>query len=209
MKRFVTAVVAALIASTGLIAAAPGPASAAAPGLFVDASLDRHAISDGIYGMNSYLTDPGLAAELRLPVERFGGDSTTTFNSQIDAENEAANYWWGNYPAGTSPDGLVFENQRVGTGSLITVPTLGWLAKAKTGCSYSIKKYGPQGVRLAEQQAPEPSSLEQRPRSRLATLGHSSRNPTRVSAHSRRVGFRARSGGSGRGRHGQRSERAP
>lgn len=59
--------------------------SAAGPALSVNAGANRHAISPDIYGMN-YL-DEALAAELRLPVRRWGGNAATRYNWQNDTAN--------------------------------------------------------------------------------------------------------------------------
>jgi hypothetical protein len=61
-----------------------GPARAATgPALSVDAGAGRHAISPGIYGMN--FADPALAREIGLPLNRWGGNRTDTYNWRIGA----------------------------------------------------------------------------------------------------------------------------
>jgi hypothetical protein len=77
-----------------------------APTLAVDANANRHLISPYIYGINEY-ADTGLASIMHIPLRRFGGDATTSYNWQIDVSNsvrliesfgllrtrEAPNWW--------------------------------------------------------------------------------------------------------------------
>ncbi len=127
--------------------------SAAGPALSVNAGANRHAISPDIYGMN-YL-DEALAAELRLPVRRWGGNAATRYNWQNDTANRASDWYFlnmpennsnpGALPDGSTADGFVEQNQRTGTRSLLTVPLIGYTPKARTvACGFSVAKYGAQ-----------------------------------------------------------------
>jgi hypothetical protein len=84
------------------LAAAPDHSASAAtgPALSVDAGADQHAISPLIYGMN--FADEALAQELRLPLNRWGGNSTTRYNWQIDVHNTGSDYYFENIPDGNS-----------------------------------------------------------------------------------------------------------
>jgi hypothetical protein len=130
----------------------PGPA------LTIDVGSGRHAISSDVYGIN-LLSDEQLAKDLKLPVRRWGGNSTTRYNWQNDTTNTAGDWYFENIPndnpnPATLPDGsaadrFVEQNSRTGTRSLITVPTVGWVAKRRTighpyDCAFSVKKYGAQ-----------------------------------------------------------------
>ncbi len=64
-----------------------------APTLAVDANANRHPISPYIYGINQY-SDTGLGAIMHIPVRRFGGDATTSYNWQIDVSNAAADWYF-------------------------------------------------------------------------------------------------------------------
>ncbi len=66
------------------------------PDLSIDAAADVHPISPYIYGMNFALTD--VATEVRLPVRRWGGNSTTRFNWQIDVHNTGSDWYFENIP---------------------------------------------------------------------------------------------------------------
>ena len=59
--------------------------AAVGPNLTVDVTADRHPISPFIYGL-AY-PDPALAREIRLPINRWGGDATTRYNWQVDSSN--------------------------------------------------------------------------------------------------------------------------
>ena len=103
----------------------------------VDARADIHPISPLVYGMAfapaSYLTD------LRLGVNRWGGNDKSRYNwVQGNACNAARDWGWRNrkavdadLPPGPSSaaDRFVAQNQNTGTASLLTIPTLGWVAR--------------------------------------------------------------------------------
>ena len=57
------------------------------PALTVNVAADNHAISPYIYGMN--FASEAIAVDLRLPVRRWGGDSTTRYNWQLDVKGLA------------------------------------------------------------------------------------------------------------------------
>ena len=64
------------IATLALVAApGRGVRAATGPALSINAEADQHAISPLIYGMN--FADAALAQDLRLPVDRWGGNSKT------------------------------------------------------------------------------------------------------------------------------------
>ena len=127
------------------------PATVAGPGLVVDAGDITHAISPLIYGMNSYQLDASVGKAVRLPVDRWGGDSATSYNYLLDVDNTAGDYYFENFP-GTStnyPIDSEFNTQVTAdaanaTKTLGTVPLIGWTPKRSTACSFSVSKYGAQ-----------------------------------------------------------------
>ncbi len=130
----------------------PDP-SAAGPALTVNAGGERYPINPMIYGMN--FASESLAAELRLPVNRWGGNATTRYNWQNDTSNHASDWYFENIPNdnahpellpnGSSSDQFVEQNRRTATQTLLTVPLIGWTPKSRTfACGFSIAKYGPQ-----------------------------------------------------------------
>jgi hypothetical protein len=66
------------------------------PVLRIDAAADHHPISPFIYGMA--FADPVLAAELRVSVNRWGGNATTRYNWQNDVSNRGSDWYFENHP---------------------------------------------------------------------------------------------------------------
>ncbi|NJQ00178.1 glycoside hydrolase family 44 protein [Streptomyces zingiberis] len=146
----------ALLLAGAAVPAQAGPvhpaAAAAGPALTVDTSIGRHAIDPNIYGIN--FADEDLAADLRLPVRRWGGNATTRYNFTLDAYNAGHDWYFENLyyrngtadlPAGSEADKFVEQNRRTGTETLLTVPMIGWTtAERNDACGFSIAKYGPQ-----------------------------------------------------------------
>lgn len=124
------------------------------PALSIDASAAKqHPISPYIYGMN--FADEALANELRLPVRRWGGNSTTRYNWQNDTSNHASDWYFENVPNdnanpgalpnGSASDQFIDQDRRTSTKSLITVPLIGWTPKSRAyACGFSVGKYGVQ-----------------------------------------------------------------
>lgn len=121
--------------------------------LSVDASANRHAISPYIYGMN--WASEALAAELNLPVDRYGGNATTRYNYLDDTFNAASDWYFENVPnANANPDQLpngsasdkfVEQDRRTGTKTIMTLPLIGWTPKSRAwACGFSVTKYGAQ-----------------------------------------------------------------
>ena len=142
------------VAISGLSAlslSAPGglrAQGAAGPQLTVDASADRHAISSFIYGM-AY-PDAALAKDIRLPINRWGGDGATRYNWQVDSSN-AGNDWFfmagqGNAPTPSAgPDALMTGQKAIGGTVLMTVPIIDYINKATSwDCSFPVSLFGPQ-----------------------------------------------------------------
>lgn len=129
------------------------PPPALGPDLRVDASADRHPISPHIYGMN--FADETLAAELRLPVRRRGGNAQTRYNWQNDTSNRASDWFFENIPNdndnpdalpnGSDADRFVEQDRRTGSQTILTAPLIGWTPKSRAvACGFSVAKYGPQ-----------------------------------------------------------------
>lgn len=133
------------------------PQPGVGPDLSIDAAAGRHTISPDIYGMN--FADEQLAAELRLPVRRWGGNSTSRYNWQNDTSNTGSDWYFENIaednpnpltlPNGSAADRFVEQDRRTTTKSLLTVPLIGWVAKARKtshpfDCGFKVSKYGAQ-----------------------------------------------------------------
>jgi hypothetical protein len=118
----------------------------------IDATAGMHAISPYVYGVafggKSYLKDNGLT------INRWGGNDTSRYNWRLgSAVNTASDWYFENTTSGngcTKPgcavDNLVRGDAGAGATSLITVPTLGWVAKDTSldTCGFSVAKYGQQ-----------------------------------------------------------------
>jgi hypothetical protein len=142
--------------NTGLPTPTPVPPGIG-PALSVDVQADRHPISPYIYGMN--FADENLAAELNLPVRRWGGNSTSRYNWQLNVHNTGSDWYFENIPDDNSttetlPDGsavdqFVDQDRRTGTQTIVTMPLIGWTPKRRVDnhpydCGFKISKYGGQ-----------------------------------------------------------------
>jgi hypothetical protein len=134
------------------------PPVAAGPALVVDAAAPTHPINPLIYGMNSWrLTDPDnesakVAKEVRLPLNRWGGDADSRYNYKLDVTNDGDD-WFFEVSRGSNPkspdeskfNAQVIEDRASGAKTMGTVPVLGWIAKSRApGSGFSVAKYGPQ-----------------------------------------------------------------
>jgi PKD repeat protein len=117
----------------------------------VDANLNRHPINPLIYGV-AY-ADAAALNDLNAPSNRQGGNPTTRYNWQLNADNRANDWYYesiayGSSTAGEVGDSFIASARSVGAQPMLTIPTLGWVAKlgANRGklASFSIAKYGAQ-----------------------------------------------------------------
>src|SRR3954454_17758557 len=134
-------VCAAIVVSAAILAiGAPVASAATGPALAVDGSADRHAISPDIYGLN--YADPALAAELALPVDRWGGNTTDTYNWRLQSSNLGNDWFFENVPdcwddahgwcsnGNVDGEGEFIEKDRAFSGkTLLTHPMMGYVAE--------------------------------------------------------------------------------
>ncbi len=141
--------------NSGAITATPSatPPPGSGPALSVNVGAARHAISAYIYGMN--WADETLAADLNLPVRRWGGNAVTRYNWQNDTSNHASDWYFENIPNdnaspgllpnGSASDQFVEQDRRTGTKTLMTLPLIGWTPKSRGyDCGFSVATYGAQ-----------------------------------------------------------------
>jgi hypothetical protein len=142
----------ALIAGSTLVAEGQAAGKApSAPTLSINATKDVHAISALIYGMNSYGITQSMATELRIPIERWGGDATTRYNWEQDSSNSGGDWYFMSgsgvadpTPSG-GPDALIEGDIAAGGTTDITIPIIPWINNSSaTNCSYPTSVYGPQ-----------------------------------------------------------------
>jgi alpha-L-arabinofuranosidase len=118
----------------------------------VDASAARHPISPLIYGIN--FGTPATLQDLRVPVNRSGGNSASAYNWRIDARNAGKDWYFESLavnPADINDqfgERFVALTQAAGATPILTIPMLGRVAKLgpqrQTLASFSIARYGPQ-----------------------------------------------------------------
>ncbi len=106
--------------------------------LNIDAAQDHRPISPLIYGMA--LAPTAYLQDLRLPLNRWGGNQTSRYNWKLgNAFNAARDYEFrnGNYnhtsPADRQPSGVadqfIAANNAAGAETLLTIPNIGWVAR--------------------------------------------------------------------------------
>lgn len=123
-------VVASLVAGVLTSQAASTPAAAATGlTLSVNASAARHVISPDIYGLNG--ADPAFAAEIGMPVARWGGNASSRYNFKNHTYNTGSDWYFENIVAGpdNTLESFVTLNRNRGTKQVVTVPMSGWVAK--------------------------------------------------------------------------------
>lgn len=115
----------------------------------IDAGAHRRAISPLIYGV-AYGDTPSLKL-LNAPLNRQGGNNTTRYNWQLNADNKDSDYYFesiGDNSAvpGERGDTFIAASKAGGAQPLLTVPMLGWVAKLGPNReklpSFSVAKYG-------------------------------------------------------------------
>jgi hypothetical protein len=115
--------------------------------VMADPTAARRPISREIYGMANVGAD--AAADLGVAVLRWGGNAVTRYNWELgNAFNSARDYYFknGDYgnvsgadrmPSGVA-DAFVAANTARGIHSLLTIPTIGWVARNDDGNTGSI-----------------------------------------------------------------------
>jgi Glycoside hydrolase family 44 len=138
-------------ADAGLTAGSSRTATNTPIQVLVDAKADVHPISKYVYG--AAFASQAQAAEMNLPINRSGGNSTTRYNWQLNAYNHAADYYFESIAESSSTpaadiDSFVSDSTSAGAVAMVTTPMIGWAPKLGPNraklASYSIAKYGPQ-----------------------------------------------------------------
>jgi hypothetical protein len=117
----------------------------------IDANLNRHPISPLIYGVA--FADPAALNDLNVPTNRQGGNTTTRYNWQLNADNRANDWYFQSIAYDSSTPGeladtFITKAKAAGVQAMLTIPMLGWVAKVGANrsklSSFSIAKYGAQ-----------------------------------------------------------------
>lgn len=121
------------------------------PELNIYVDNETHEINELIYGMN--WAPEALMKELDIPINRWGGNAVTRYNYIEDASNTGNNWFFENIPPenpspslprGSGADQFVQQNNRSDAETLMTLPLIGWVARADYSCGYDTEKYGDQ-----------------------------------------------------------------
>ena len=133
-------------------------ASGAAVGVAVDTHTVGNLVKPGIFGV-AY-GDGTRNGQVGYTVRRWGGNSTTRYNWQVDVNSTASDWYYENIPNSTdrthvpplnnSADKFVSEAISGGAKPLITIPTIGWTPRADSALGhpytvgFPVATYGPQ-----------------------------------------------------------------
>src|SRR5579871_1924599 len=112
--------------ATYAFARAPGKTVA----INIDATRNVHPINPQVYGVAFGATADLLA--LNAPLNRMGGNSMTTYNWALNAENLDADWYFESYPQdsatpGEQADTFVSDSQAANAQPMLTVPLIGWV----------------------------------------------------------------------------------
>jgi hypothetical protein len=117
----------------------------------IDAKANRHPISPLIYGV-AYADDAALN-DLNIPLHRNGGNNTTRYNWQLNADNRANDYYFESIAEpsatpGERGDTFLARSKAAGAQTMLTIPMIDWVAKVGPNrgklAGFSIAKYGAQ-----------------------------------------------------------------
>ncbi|MBP7864508.1 MAG: endoglucanase [Acidobacteria bacterium] len=130
-----------------------GPPTGETVSVSVDPALDRRAVNPHIFGVN-FGTDEAVA-RMKYPLRRWGGNSTTRYSWQDDADNRGSDWFFFSYPHdndhpeqlpdNSDADRFIDATRAAGAQPLVTLPLIGWTARDRTRrWSFSVAKYGAQ-----------------------------------------------------------------
>jgi glycosyl hydrolase family 44 len=117
----------------------------------VDALANRHAINPAIYGV-AYATTAQLQ-DLNAPLHRYGGNNTSRYNWQQNADNRGADWYFESIPEssatpGQRGDDFVLASRAGGAEPMITVPIIEYVARVGANrsklASFDSRVYGAQ-----------------------------------------------------------------
>jgi PKD repeat protein len=123
----------------------------AAVTITVDVSANRRTINPNIYGV-AYATTAQLQ-DLNAPLHRYGGNNSSRYNWQLNADNRGADWYFQSIPEssatpGQRGDDFVLNSRAGGAVPMITVPIIEYVAKLGTSrsklASFDSRVYGAQ-----------------------------------------------------------------
>lgn len=117
----------------------------------VDAAANRRPINANVYGV-AHATTAQLN-DLNTPLNRNGGNNTTRYNWQVNADNRGSDWYFESIAENSAVPGergdTFFTNSRAANAQpMLTIPMIDWVAKVGPGrgklASFSVAKYGAQ-----------------------------------------------------------------
>jgi PKD repeat protein len=117
----------------------------------VDANANQRTIDPRVYGL-AFAT-PAQLQDLNVPLNRWGGNNTSRYNWQQNADNRGFDWYfesiaYSSATAGAEADQFISDSKAGGAQPMMTIPTIGYVAKlgANRGklASFSMAKYGAQ-----------------------------------------------------------------
>jgi PKD repeat protein len=117
----------------------------------VDAGANRRTISPAVYGV-AYATTAQLQ-DLNAPLHRYGGNNTSRYNWQLNADNRGADWYFesiaeSSATPGQRGDDFVLASQAGNAVPMVTVPIIEYIAKVGSSrsklASFDSRVYGAQ-----------------------------------------------------------------
>ena len=117
----------------------------------IDVAANRRAIDPRIYGV-AFASSNALK-QLNAPLNRQGGNNTSRYNWQANADNRADDYYflsvaYDSATPGEHGDSFIQDSRNGGAEPSLTIPMLDWVARLGPNrqwlWSYSLAKYGAQ-----------------------------------------------------------------
>jgi hypothetical protein len=150
-RPVVLATLAAALAAGGLAAVDASAGIVVGPALNIDATAGVKPISPYIYGVATFGLSTQLAEEMRVPIQRWGGDGVTRYNWEDNTTNSGGDWF---YVGGVQNDSSVPSYtpdldeqgaQQTGGTMLMTIPMIPWISgPAASDCSFPTPPYPPQ-----------------------------------------------------------------
>jgi PKD repeat protein len=123
----------------------------AAVTITVDVAANRRTINPAIYGV-AYATT-GQLQDLNTPLNRYGGNNTSRYNWQLNADNRGADWYFESIPEssatpGQRGDDFVLNSRAGGAVPMVTIPIIEYVAKVGANrsklASFDSRVYGAQ-----------------------------------------------------------------
>ena len=140
-----------VLAGGVLVSGRPAQSQSSTVPILVDAAANRHPINPEVYGVN--LATAAQLQELNVPLNRNGGNNTSRYNWQQNADNRAFDWYFQSIPEssplpGGRGDAFISDAKSNAAQPMLTIPTIEWVAKLGPNrgklSSFSIAKYGAQ-----------------------------------------------------------------